>query len=173
MAMNPETILQLFTDNPKSYNSNLLLPVQNDTGVTGSTGGMRITELLSGVQSTLDFSFPLGGSISATSWDVKFLRIGDFVMMKYESVVKPVTSPGGAIMSTAAFPAGYVPAGAGSFDIVYPVFAIAGATGTENVSGIISLYGAPSLSIILNPLGGTFDGPYAGIRGSSIIYLGE
>lgn len=128
---------------------------------------------------TQSISMGFGGCIANRSESVTFYKIGKFVMFKFPTFAAAVTTPGSSISSITPFPADFIPAGAGSFNIVYGGFsAIDGSTGSEPAPGQMSFYPAPSFSLaidVYDPATGLFGGfnkTYAGVKGGSVIYLG-
>ena len=177
--MTAETILELFTMNPKAYNANLLLPVQNSPGGLGSTGAMEITELLTAFDasliSTTPYSFALQGSVTSTDWDVVFYKVGKLIMMRYQTILHVVDTAGGSIISATSFPAGYEPQGAATQDLFYSATVIDGdSSGNQIKPGIINLFPSPSFSLSISPYDpGHFSNAYCGIKGGAIMYYGN
>jgi len=68
--MATETILELFTAHPKTYNNNLLIPVQNSPGGAGSTGAIQITDIVSFPNGQLAFGD--SSDIATSSANMKF-----------------------------------------------------------------------------------------------------
>lgn len=65
--MTIETIVELYAAHPKTYNSNLLIPVQNSTAGTGSTGGLPVTEILANLGVNTRYVSPIADCLCGTS----------------------------------------------------------------------------------------------------------
>jgi len=138
------------------------------------------TNVLEGLIKTQTISMSFAGCIAPRNENVTFYRIGNLVMMKFPTFSALITTPGSSISSITAIPADYMPAGAGSFNLVYGGFSAIddGATGVDPAPGQISLYPGGFFSVqidVYNPTLEKFAGfskTYAGVKGGSIIYMG-